>query len=436
MTGNVLGYCVFLCFLMITTPFWIFSEEIIALRNRLTSKWKKIFWTLFPIVTLLVAAWLAVFQTSMLVNRIYVEKTGIIKEIIWEEKDPHIYGIIIEEQSTGEENTFQNVYSKNLKEGDEVQVRKFYSPVYAIKKNAKNSNSYKADYEKWLGNPIRDKFLLSFIAVLNVAVHKSRFRKKRKLFSSETKGKIYWQIWNWGCIAFTTMMFVCIWYPAHSYWEGCILGGILVFLYVVYQAAGFAYQLENPQFLQAESTGEEFSTPSPIEKDAEVPKEKQLKSVVRLVPLTALTQEQAKCYCRNKYRGWRSTAVNDCLTTLWCCSVCAVLAIITGEIKFEEMIIPAAVILFILIVSLINRSFNKKCEKIRKASESLCEYAIIPMVGGKDIKFKSTSGEIIQWKMEYDEELTLQEGQKAVVFYLSATRQMFTEKSKVLKDIL
>lgn len=434
MSGNIMGYYGLMCSLIVAAPFFVFSKDVIEYRNKTVSKFQKYFWTVFPVLVLVAVSWLALFFTPFLENRIYETKEGTVKEIIYEDKKEGSYNIELEECDTGKVTQIFNVYTETIEAGDSVIIRKFLPMSFGVEKNGEETIYYKKYYDKWLGNTVLDKVVLGLIIVLNMMVH----RRKRK--SKVERGKIVWNIWDRGCVLFSLVMLGSLWYPVRSFREASVLGGFLMLFYVVYQTAGFAWCLQNAQTVTKKDSIQEqivFDTKTEdkvISKEVTRVKESEAASYV--VTLIELTPEQAKKYCRNKYHGWRNEAIEECLTYQWNCFLGGVFIRLLMESELKRVIIPVTIIVCFFIFIYETRTFNKKCMKIRKASQSLCEYAILPMAEGENIRFQSTDGQNILWRMEHDEKGVLNERQKAAVFYLSSTRQMFTEELKVLEDIL
>ena len=77
---------------------------------------------------------------------------------------------------------------------------------------------------------------------------------------------------------------------------------------------------------------------------------------------------------------------------------------------------------------------NKRLKDVTNAGYPL-EYSIVVADVYNLKKFICSDGHMEEWKMKYDDDAKVKNGQEVVVIYSSATHEMFTEQKEVMNKI-
>lgn len=163
-----------------------------------------------------------------------------------------------------------------------------------------------------------------------------------------------------------------------------------------------------------------------------------VKTGMKTIQFEQMSQTEAERYCKYKYNARRmSKDVKDDIDLIEHLYILiGMFAFVFLESVQRKLVIWGLVILLIITPFIIMKYFNKKYMPIKKASRSSCEYVFTTARIEKYIKCICVDGHRIFWFMDYDDAYEVSDGDEIAVVYLSATRQLFTEKADTIKKIL
>ena len=145
-------------------------------------------------------------------------------------------------------------------------------------------------------------------------------------------------------------------------------------------------------------------------------------------------------YCNLKFRCcMKNSVINAAGMGLALVFVTVIVLAFSSDKVFAcfGYIVGVSVILALLIIGMgCIRGYhkNKKFKEI-PASGKLLEYATVVVEIGKEKRFLCSDGHEEVWRMEYDDDAEVKEGQEAVVIYVPSTGEMITEKPDILHKI-
>lgn len=366
-------------------------------------------------------------QIPASVNEVYEVHQGVVTECKKYQYgislgDFNGYMVVCIDSDTQKEKVFDQLASKNIEVGDQVEVREYIAYSIPVK-----INGIETDYEKegpyiW-GDVATDRGTMTIIIMTMVLIHFVQYIRNRKIRCMTRKGIVFWKLWHCGSSMFSILLWGWVWIPVKSMLIGNIVGYALCVLYGVGEVCRYLYLLEKRGYVWTDERKKAKKEAEIEEKAAKLKEEQQR----QLVQFQTLNYTRAKRYCEYKYAK-KKRERNEMLLALeitWSMGAFIVVTLMDSQVKW--LITGGVILLFLITPILLFRRFAKKNGWLQSAAEYGVEYAVTMLDIHEEKIFVYTDGQEEICKMEFDDEVKAKDGTLVVIVRTKAKGKTFTE---------
>lgn len=379
-------------------------------------------------IGILGAAWTLLVPVPFAVNGIYKDVEGVVQESRYtgEEADGlSNYGVTMIETDTGEVWKSAMRSDQAIKKGAVVEVREYnwmtFFPVIAIRIDGEETEYYKENKDDFTWNPTFDRIMIGIFVIINILVHVAKYHKQKKTRSTTRKGRVLCKTWNYGCILFCSLMLVCVWWPICTSIQAYVWGYTLMFVFVMYQLAGYAHILESAGFVW--------------ESRVEI-----CQSDERCLENSKAELEQMDCVNSEKYCTYKSKKGQRKywrrIVTAGIADFVFVSCILKWEDDAKWILIAAIIIATILLNSFWICSMQSYRRILKNMQNNLAEYAIMPIKYDEKQTYICADGSIITYTLKWLADSWLGDDEEVVAIYLPWEKKIFIEERERLEAVL
>ena len=387
-------------------------------------------------------------------GHVYAKDTGILKKFFvtdttrrWADRDQ--YTIVIENCKSGKIEKYKSVpvdYEYNLKNGMELEIYSFRKEVITgrpVRSEIAKINGKTTKYfiDSYRIRPYEREFSFSLMSIYGLAL--IYLTRKDYVTSRKKYGTLWYRMSVITCILYGTIPWIAYWEPEYGRrvraCSVCIFLVLAVFELLFSRSIGMPEYQEEWQKVKCQMTDEEIE----LEKREKI---KELKKQIlleedksKIYQFQQMSHYMSKQYCDYKYHKRMKNSMEGVVIFVLLELIAAILIPIIYDNLFKWNgymagggVMVAVLIFFIGYVMAYHK--NKRLKDVTNTGYPL-EYCIVVADVYNLKKFICSDGHMEEWKMKYDDDAKIKDGQEAVVIYSPATHEMFTERKEVMNKI-
>ena len=387
-------------------------------------------------------------------GHVYAKDTGILKKFFvtdttrrWADRDQ--YTIVIENCKSGKIEKYKSVpvdYEYNLKNGMELEICSFRKEVITgcpVRSEIAKINGKTTKYfiDSYRIRPYEREFSFSLMSIYGLAL--IYLTRKNYVASRKKYGTLWYRMSVITCILYGTIPWIAYWEPEYGRrvraCSVCIFLVLAVFELLFSRSIGMPEYQEEWQKVKCQMADEEIE----LEKREKI---KELKKQIlleedksKIYQFQQMSHYMSKQYCDYKYHKRMKNSMEGVVIFVLLELIAAILIPIIYDNLFKWYgymtgggVMVAVLIFFIGYVMAYHK--NKRLKDVTNTGYPL-EYCIVVADVYNLKKFISSDGHMEEWKMKYDDDAKIKDGQEAVVIYSPATHEMFTERKEVMNKI-
>ena len=387
-------------------------------------------------------------------GHVYAKDTGILKKFFvtdttrrWADRDQ--YTIVIENCKSGKIEKYKSVpvdYEYNLKNGMELEIYSFRKEVITgrpVRSEIAKINGKTTKYfiDSYRIRPYEREFSFSLMSIYGLAL--IYLTRKDYVASRKKYGTLWYRMSVITCILYGTIPWIAYWEPEYGRrvraCSVCIFLVLAVFELLFSRSIGMPEYQEEWQKVKCQMADEEIE----LEKREKI---KELKKQIlleedksKIYQFQQMSHYMSKQYCDYKYHKRMKNSMEGVVIFVLLELIAAILIPIIYDNLFKWNgymagggVMVAVLIFFIGYVMAYHK--NKRLKDVTNTGYPL-EYCIVVADVYNLKKFICSDGHMEEWKMKYDDDAKVKNGQEVVVIYSSATHEMFTEQKEVMNKI-
>ena len=387
-------------------------------------------------------------------GHVYAKDTGILKKFFvtdttrrWADRDQ--YTIVIENCKSGKIEKYKSVpvdYEYNLKNGMELEICSFRKEVITgcpVRSEIAKINGKTTKYfiDSYRIRPYEREFSFSLMSIYGLAL--IYLTRKNYVASRKKYGTLWYRMSVITCILYGTIPWIAYWEPEYGRrvraCSVCIFLVLAVFELLFSRSIGMPEYQEEWQKVKCQMADEEIE----LEKREKI---KELKKQIlleedksKIYQFKQMSHYMSKQYCDYKYHKRMKNSMEGVVIFVLLELIAAILIPIIYDNLFKWYgymtgggVMVAVLIFFIGYVMAYHK--NKRLKDVTNTGYQL-EYCIVVADVYNLKKFICSDGHMEEWKMKYDDDAKIKDGQEAVVIYSPATHEMFTERKEVMNKI-
>ena len=387
-------------------------------------------------------------------GHVYAKDTGILKKFFvtdttrrWADRDQ--YTIVIENCKSGKIEKYKSVpvdYEYNLKNGMELEIYSFRKEVITgrpVRSEIAKINGKTTKYfiDSYRIRPYEREFSFSLMSIYGLAL--IYLTRKDYVASRKKYGTLWYRMSVITCILYGTIPWIAYWEPEYGRrvraCSVCIFLVLAVFELLFSRSIGMPEYQEEWQKVKCQMADEEIE----LEKREKI---KELKKQIlleedksKIYQFQQMSHYMSKQYCDYKYHKRMKNSMEGVVIFVLLELIAAILIPIIYDNLFKWYgymagggVMVAVLIFFIGYVMAYHK--NKRLKDVTNTGYPL-EYCIVVADVYNLKKFICSDGHMEEWKMKYDDDAKVKNGQEVVVIYSSATHEMFTEQKEVMNKI-
>ena len=387
-------------------------------------------------------------------GHVYAKDTGILKKFFvtdttrrWADRDQ--YTIVIENCKSGKIEKYKSVpvdYEYNLKNGMELEIYSFRKEVITgrpVRSEIAKINGKTTKYfiDSYRIRPYEREFSFSLMSIYGLVL--IYLTRKDYVASRKKYGTLWYRMSVITCILYGTIPWIAYLEPEYGRrvraCSVCIFLVLAVFELLFSRSIGMPEYQEEWQKVKCQMADEEIE----LEKREEI---KELKKQIlleedksKIYQFQQMSHYMSKQYCDYKYHKRMKNSMEGVVIFVLLELIAAILIPIIYDNLFKWYgymagggVMVAVLIFFIGYVMAYHK--NKRLKDVTNAGY-LLEYCIVVADVYNLKKFICSDGHMEEWKMKYDDDAKIKNGQEAVVIYSPATHEMFTERKEVMNKI-
>ena len=405
-------------------------------------------------VTFLMIYWISQIP---IMDHIYDKNIGILEKYYLESTlrkggNRDQYAIIIKNIKSGEIEKYDGVPvddNYNLKKGVKLELYTFgdgFNWGYQIAK----INGEKTQYfiENYRTRPYEKEFAFSLISIYAVLLFFLTW--KEYLSYNKQCGKMWYRLCILGCILCGSVPWIAYWNPNYAVWiRWCIvviLTLVSIFELFFSRSIGMIEYQDQWAKRREEKKQRKTEEKQQFEQEMEEWEKKEEKKQLAIEmdrseehQFQQMSYSMTQQYCNMKFRYKMKHSMESVLLL----GVLVAMAAFIGPLASDKLfawysyIVAVGVFMILLIMGVgygIAYHKHKKFKEISASGKPL-EYTTVVAEIGKEKRFLCSDGHEEVWRMEYDDDMKVKEGQEAVVIYVPSTGEMITEKPDILHKI-
>ena len=387
-------------------------------------------------------------------GHVYAKDTGILKKFFvtdttrrWTDRDQ--YTIVIENCKSGKIEKYKSVpvdYEYNLKNGMELEIYSFRKEVITgrpVRSEIAKINGKTTKYfiDSYRIRPYERELSFSLMSIYGLAL--IYLTRKDYVASKKKYGTLWYRMSVITCILYGTIPWIAYWEPEYGRrvraCSVCIFLVLAVFELLFSRSIGMPEYQEEWQKVKCQMADEEIE----LEKREKI---KELKKQIlleedksKIYQFQQMSHYMSKQYCDYKYHKRMKNSMEGVVIFVLLELIAAILIPIIYDNLFKWYgymtgggVMVAVLIFFIGYVMAYHK--NKRLKDVTNTGYPL-EYCIVVADVYNLKKFICSDGHMEEWKMKYDDDAKIKDGQEAVVIYSPATHEMFTERKEVMNKI-
>ena len=387
-------------------------------------------------------------------GRVYAKDTGILKKFFvtdttrrWADRDQ--YTIVIENCKSGKIEKYKSVpvdYEYNLKNGMELEIYSFRKEVITgrpVRSEIAKINGKTTKYfiDSYRIRPYEREFSFSLMSIYGLVL--IYLTRKNYVASRKKYGTLWYRMSVITCILYGTIPWIAYLEPEYGRrvraCSVCIFLVLAVFELLFSRSIGMPEYQEEWQKVKCQMADEEIE----LEKREKI---KELKKQIlleedksKIYQFQQMSHYMSKQYCDYKYHKRMKNSMEGVVIFVLLELIAAILIPIIYDNLFKWYgymagggVMVAVLIFFIGYVMAYHK--NKRLKDVTNVGYPL-EYCIVVADVYNLKKFICSDGHMEEWKMKYDDDAKIKDGQEAVVIYSPATHEMFTERKEVMNKI-
>ena len=387
-------------------------------------------------------------------GHVYAKDTGILKKFFvtdttrrWADRDQ--YTIVIENCKSGKIEKYKSVpvdYEYNLKNGMELEIYSFRKEVITgrpVRSEIAKINGKTTKYfiDSYRIRPYERELSFSLMSIYGLAL--IYLTRKDYVASKKKYGTLWYRMSVITCILYGTIPWIAYWEPEYGRrvraCSVCIFLVLAVFELLFSRSIGMPEYQEEWQKVKCQMADEEIE----LEKREKI---KELKKQIlleedksKIYQFQQMSHYMSKQYCDYKYHKRMKNSMEGVVIFVLLELIAAILIPIIYDNLFKWYgymtgggVMVAVLIFFIGYVMAYHK--NKRLKDVTNTGYPL-EYCIVVADVYNLKKFICSDGHMEEWKMKYDDDAKIKDGQEAVVIYSPATHEMFTERKEVMNKI-
>ena len=387
-------------------------------------------------------------------GHVYAKDTGILKKFFvtdttrrWADRDQ--YTIVIENCKSGKIEKYKSVpvdYEYNLKNGMELEIYSFRKEVITgrpVRSEIAKINGKTTKYfiDSYRIRPYEREFSFSLMSIYGLAL--IYLTRKDYVASRKKYGTLWYRMSVITCILYGTIPWIAYWEPEYGRrvraCSVCIFLVLAVFELLFSRSIGMPEYQEEWQKVKCQMADEEIE----LEKREKI---KELKKQIlleedksKIYQFQQMSHYMSKQYCDYKYHKRMKNSMEGVVIFVLLELIAAIRMPIIYDNLFKWYgymagggVMVAVLIFFIGYVMAYHK--NKRLKDVTNTGYPL-EYCIVVADVYNLKKFICFDGHMEEWKMKYDDDAKIKDGQEAVVIYSPTTHEMFTERKEVMNKI-
>ena len=367
-------------------------------------------------------------------GHVYAKDTGILKKFFvtdttrrWADRDQ--YTIVIENCKSGKIEKYKSVpvdYEYNLKNGMELEIYSFRKEVITgrpVRSEIAKINGKTTKYfiDSYRIRPYEREFSFSLMSIYGLAL--IYLTRKDYVASRKKYGTLWYRMSVITCILYGTIPWIAYWEPEYGRrvraCSVCIFLVLAVFELLFSRSIGMPEYQEEWQKVKCQMADEEIE----LEKREKI---KELKKQIlleedksKIYQFQQMSHYMSKQYCDYKYHKRMKNSMEGVVIFVLLELIAAILIPIIYDNLFKWYgymagggVMVAVLIFFIGYVMAYHK--NKRLKDVTNTGYPL-EYCIVVADVYNLKKFICSDGHMEEWKMKYDDDAKIKDGQEAVV---------------------
>ena len=388
------------------------------------------------------------------IGHIYAKNTGVLKKFFVTDTtrmyaDRDQYTIVIENCQNGKLERYKYVpvdYDYNLKNGMKLEITSFGKNLITGRPKGNeiskiNGKTTKYFIEGYRTRAYEREFSFSLMSIYGLVL--IYLTRKDYVANRKKYGTLWYRMCVITCILYGTIPWIAYWEPEYGrrvrVCSVCIFWVLAVFELLFSRSIGMPEYQEEWQKLKCQMADEEKE----LEKREKI---KELKKQIlleedksKIYQFQQMSHYMSKQYCDYKYQKRMKNSMEGVVIFVLLELIAAMLVPIIYDDLFKWYgyvagggVMIAVLIFFIGYVMAYHK--NKRLKDVTNTGYPL-EYCIVVADVYNLKKFICSDGHMEEWKMKYDDDAKIKDGQEAVVIYSPATHEMFTERKEVMNKI-
>ena len=375
-------------------------------------------------------------------GHVYAKDTGILKKFFvtdttrrWADRDQ--YTIVIENCKSGKIEKYKSVpvdYEYNLKNGMELEIYSFRKEVITgrpVRSEIAKINGKTTKYfiDSYRIRPYEREFSFSLMSIYGLAL--IYLTRKDYVASRKKYGTLWYRMSVITCILYGTIPWIAYWEP--EYGRRVRACSVCIFLVLAVFELLFSRSIGMPEYHE-EIELEKREKIKELKKQILLEEDKS-----KIYQFQQMSHYMSKQYCDYKYHKRMKNSMEGVVIFVLLELIAAILIPIIYDNLFKWYgymagggVMVAVLIFFIGYVMAYHK--NKRLKDVTNTGYPL-EYCIVVADVYNLKKFICSDGHMEEWKMKYDDDAKIKDGQEAVVIYSPATHEMFTERKEVMNKI-
>lgn len=406
-------------------------------------------------VTFLMIYWISQIP---IMDHIYDKNIGILEKYYLESTlrkggNRDQYAIIIKNIKSGEIEKYDGVPvddNYNLKKGMKLELYTFSDGFLFKGHDIAKIDGKITQYfiESYRTRPYEKEFAFSLISIYAVLLF--FLTRKEYLVYKKQCGKMWYRLCIFGCTLYGSVPWIAYWNPNYAVgirlYSVVILILLSIFELLFSRSIGMIEYQDQWAKRREEKKQRKVEEKQQFEQEMEEWEKKEEKKQLAIEmdrseehQFQQLNYSMTQQYCNMKFRYKMKHSMESVLLLGVLVAMAAFIGPLASDKLFAWYSYIAAVGVFMILLIMgvgygIAYHKHKKFKEISASGKPL-EYATVITEIGKEKRFLCSDGHEEVWRMEYDDDAEVKDGQEVVIIYIPSIGELMTEKPDILHKI-